>query len=80
MLAELREDNLALAGYMRETQSLCSEYGDVATTSLLETWIDEAERRVWLLFRIRATRLVCWFVASRGPQCEWATRSRRFAV
>lgn len=50
MLAELREDNLALAGYMRETHALCSEFGDVATTSLLETWIDEAERRVWFLF------------------------------
>ncbi len=36
MLAELREDNLALAGYMRETHSLCDEYGDVATASLLE--------------------------------------------
>ncbi|MGQ7935918.1 Dps family protein [Paraburkholderia sp. D1E] len=50
MLAELREDNLALAGYMRETHSLCDEYGDVATTSLLENWIDEAEQRVWFLF------------------------------
>ncbi|MGF6574856.1 starvation-inducible DNA-binding protein [Paraburkholderia sp. GAS333] len=50
MLAELREDNLALAGYMRETHTLCNEFGDVATTSLLETWIDEAERRVWFLF------------------------------
>jgi starvation-inducible DNA-binding protein len=50
MLAELREDNVALVGYMRETHSLCGEYGDVATTSLLETWIDEAERRVWFLF------------------------------
>jgi starvation-inducible DNA-binding protein len=37
MLAKLREDNLALAGYMRETHSLCDEYGDVATASLLET-------------------------------------------
>jgi starvation-inducible DNA-binding protein len=50
MLAELREDNLALAGYMRETHSLCDEYGDVATASLLENWIDEAEQRVWFLF------------------------------
>ncbi|NPT40198.1 DNA starvation/stationary phase protection protein [Paraburkholderia sp. 1N] len=50
MLAELRDDNLALAGYMRETHSLCDEYGDVATASLLENWIDEAEQRVWFLF------------------------------
>jgi starvation-inducible DNA-binding protein len=50
MLAELREDNLRLAAYMRETHELCDEHGDVATTSLLETWIDEAERRTWFLF------------------------------
>lgn len=50
MLAELREDNLTLAGYMRETHSLCGEYSNVATTSLLEGWIDEAEQRVWFLF------------------------------
>jgi len=35
---------------MRETHALCSEAGDVATTSLLENWIDEAEQRVWFLF------------------------------
>lgn len=57
MLAELREDNKALAASMRETHSLCEEQGDVATTSLLENWIDEAERRLWFLFEItRAER------------------------
>lgn len=50
MLAELREDNQRLAGYMRATHELCSEYGDVATASVLENWIDEAERRTWFLF------------------------------
>jgi starvation-inducible DNA-binding protein len=50
MLAELREDNIRLASYMRETHSLCDEHGDVATASLLETWIDEAEGRTWFLF------------------------------
>ncbi len=50
MLAELREDNLRLAGRMRETHVLCDDAGDVATASLLEVWIDEAERRVWFLF------------------------------
>lgn len=52
MLAELRDDNAALAASMRETHDLCDEYGDVASASLLETWIDEAERRVWFLFEI----------------------------
>lgn len=50
MLAELREDNLALAASMRETHSLCDEAGDSATTSILETYIDQTERRVWFLF------------------------------
>lgn len=50
MLAELREDNGRLASFMRETHALCDEYNDFATASVLETWIDEAERRVWFLF------------------------------
>jgi starvation-inducible DNA-binding protein len=50
MLAELRDDNKRLAERMRETHGVSDDHGDVATTSLLETWIDEAERRVWFLF------------------------------
>ncbi len=50
MLAELREDNKRLAAHMRETHGVCDERGDVATASLLEVWIDEAEKRVWYLF------------------------------
>jgi starvation-inducible DNA-binding protein len=50
MLAELRDDNKDLVGRMREAHNVCDEHGDVATTSLLEVWIDEAERRVWFLF------------------------------
>ena len=54
MLAELREDNREIARSMRELHGLCDEHGDVATASLLEVWIDEAERRAWFLFE--ATR------------------------
>jgi starvation-inducible DNA-binding protein len=50
MLAELREDNQRLVGFLRETHSLCDEYSDVATASLIENWIDQSERRVWFLF------------------------------
>jgi starvation-inducible DNA-binding protein len=50
MLAELRDDNKQLIARMRETHDLCDEHGDVATASLLENWIDEAERRSWFLF------------------------------
>lgn len=50
MLAELRDDNRDLAGRMREAHELCDEHGDIATASLLEVWVDEAERRSWFLF------------------------------
>jgi starvation-inducible DNA-binding protein len=50
MLAELRDDNKQLTAAMRETHGLCDDEGDVATASLLEVWIDEAERRTWFLF------------------------------
>ena len=50
MLAELRDDNKDLTQRMREVHNVCDEHGDVATASLLENWIDEAERRTWFLF------------------------------
>jgi starvation-inducible DNA-binding protein len=54
MLSELREDNKALTVRLREAHNVCDEYGDVATASLIEVWIDETERRSWFLFE--ATR------------------------
>jgi starvation-inducible DNA-binding protein len=54
MLSELREDNEALIAAMREVHDTCDEANDVATASLLENYIDEAERRTWFLFE--ATR------------------------
>jgi starvation-inducible DNA-binding protein len=50
MLAELREDNGAMARHMREAHELCEERKDLATASLLEVFIDETERRAWFLF------------------------------
>ncbi len=50
MLAELREDNGMLAKRMREAHSMIDEHNDVATASLLEVFIDEAERRAWFLY------------------------------
>jgi starvation-inducible DNA-binding protein len=55
MLAELRDDNKQLAGEMSRTHALCDEHDDVATASLLEVWIDEAERRTWFLFEATRT-------------------------
>ena len=49
MLIELREDNKALVLSMRSAHELCDKDGDVATASLLENWIDEAQKRAWFL-------------------------------
>ena len=50
MLAELRDDNETLASRLRQAHNVCEEHGDVATTSLIEVWLDETERRIWFLF------------------------------
>ncbi len=50
MLAELQEDNGAFAARLREAHGLCEELRDVASVSVLEPFIDEAERRRWFLF------------------------------
>jgi starvation-inducible DNA-binding protein len=50
MLAEICEDNKVLAARLRESHNVCDEYRDLATASLIETWIDETEQRTWFLF------------------------------
>jgi len=50
MLAELRDDNQRFVASLREAHDVCDEHNDVATTSLLENFIDESERRVWFLY------------------------------
>jgi starvation-inducible DNA-binding protein len=50
MLAELREDNKTLAASLRAAHTVCDEHNDSATTSLIEVWIDETERRTWFLY------------------------------
>lgn len=52
MLSELWEDNKALVLALRGAHELCDSAGDVATASLLENWIDEAQRRAWFLFEM----------------------------
>ena len=56
MLAELREDNRKLVSIMRAAHDACDEYNDVASTSLLEVWIDETERRAWFLYEMTQNR------------------------
>src|SRR5580704_2487901 len=57
MLSELRDDNARLSASMREAHGVCDEHGDVASASLLETWIDETERRTWFLFESTRARM-----------------------
>lgn len=49
MLTELHRDNSLLVSALREVHDICDRYGDVATASLIENWIDEADGRIWFL-------------------------------
>jgi starvation-inducible DNA-binding protein len=55
MLRELMEDNKVFTANMREAHEVADQNNDSATTSLLENFIDETERRTWFLFE--ATRV-----------------------
>jgi starvation-inducible DNA-binding protein len=50
MLRELMEDNKHMAALMRKAHKLCDDHEDSGTAGLLETFIDETERRTWFLF------------------------------
>jgi starvation-inducible DNA-binding protein len=50
MLADLTADNQQLTRSLRSAHAVCDLHHDVATASLIETWIDETERRTWFLF------------------------------
>ena len=52
MIGELREDNRQLTPSLRAIHEICDRHNDVATTSLIEVWIDETERRTWFLAEI----------------------------
>jgi starvation-inducible DNA-binding protein len=50
MLRELMDDHKKIVKFMREAHGVCDEHEDIATASLIENWIDEAEKRLWFLF------------------------------
>ena len=52
MISELCEDNQQLTRSLRATHEVCDGHNDVATASLIESWIDETERRTWFLAEI----------------------------
>jgi len=49
MLRELRDDNTALVGSLKELKELAEDAGDNATDGLLDDWTDQAEQRAWFL-------------------------------
>ena len=59
MLAELVRDNRAFLENLRDAHAIADHHEDVATASLLETWIDECEGRIWFLYE-----------TSREPTCS----------
>jgi starvation-inducible DNA-binding protein len=52
MLSELHQDSLQLTRFLRAAHEVCEKHNDVATTSLIEVWIDQTERRSWFLAEI----------------------------
>ena len=50
MLRELQDDNATMAFHLKTTHVLCERDNDIASASLIETWLDEAEQRIWFLF------------------------------
>ncbi|MBN9555465.1 MAG: DNA starvation/stationary phase protection protein [Alphaproteobacteria bacterium] len=50
MLKELMDDNKAVIKAMREAHEVADKHDDVATASILENFIDQAEKRNWFLF------------------------------
>jgi starvation-inducible DNA-binding protein len=57
MLVELHSDNRALIESMRAAHEVASRVNDYGTTSMLDAWIDEAERRAWFLFEASRTQI-----------------------
>ena len=50
MLKELMEDNKSVIKAMRKAHEIADKHEDVATASILENFIDQAEKRNWFLF------------------------------
>ena len=55
MLAELMSDNKQVIKRMRAAHQIADKHDDVATASILENFIDAAEKRNWFLFEASRT-------------------------
>jgi starvation-inducible DNA-binding protein len=51
-MTEIYMDNRELTGFLRLTHETCEKHNDIASASLIENWVDEAERRSWFLLEI----------------------------
>jgi starvation-inducible DNA-binding protein len=54
MISELCDDNQQLTRSLRAVHEICDRHNDFATTSLIEVWIDESEKRTWFLAEIKS--------------------------
>lgn len=54
MVRRLMEDNKNYSERILKAHQVCEEHEDFATTSLLEVFLDETQRRTWFLFEIQA--------------------------
>lgn len=52
MLVELSADNQALTRYFSTAHETCENYNGVATSSMIEVWIDQPQRRPRFLAEI----------------------------
>jgi DNA-binding ferritin-like protein len=52
MLMGLRHDHTHLTVFLREAHEICGKYNDIESTSLIEVWIDQIERRTRFLSEI----------------------------
>jgi starvation-inducible DNA-binding protein len=55
MLTELMNDNKTVIRAMRKAHEIAEKHDDVATASILENFIDAAEKRNWFLFEASRT-------------------------
>ncbi len=53
MARRLLVENSKLAERMLSAHQVCDNFQDVATASILEVYIDEAERRAWFLYEVQ---------------------------
>jgi starvation-inducible DNA-binding protein len=80
MLAELRDDSRMLVARLREAHNVCEEHHDIATTSMIELWIDETERRTWFLFEAGRRALAPYVLWIRHNILSALTRKLRASM